>query len=60
MLTYVTYTLKFVICNSSAHRKGAKDAEENFKKVKNLTEEVSSITKSQGFSEIFSIYFLKK
>jgi len=26
---------------------------------KNFTEEVSSITKSQGFSEIFSICFLK-
>ena len=35
------------------------EAKKNFKKEIKLTEEVSSITKSQSFLEIFSIYFLK-
>ncbi|HHT9146668.1 MAG TPA: hypothetical protein ACFYD4_13510, partial [Candidatus Wunengus sp. YC61] len=50
------------------HRKGAKDAlphvplqrgRKGEEREINFTEELSSITKSQGFSEIFSIYFLK-
>ncbi|MCR4320566.1 MAG: hypothetical protein NUV74_09575 [Candidatus Brocadiaceae bacterium] len=58
----------FIKGNSSAHRKGAKDAlppcpppegEKGGGMIKNFKEGLSSTIKSQGFSEIFSMYFPK-
>jgi len=54
--------------NSSAHSKDAKDAltrgplqrrRKGKEREKNFTQEASSVIKSQGFSVIFSSYFLK-